>query len=657
MKTIRVLVFLSLLVVLGACNNGSPNTGAKSQTISDGNHNNGNRHFYFLPPLVPAPTYTGTFNPNLSPTVEVCELGQSGCVATVASFSMTSGTGSEVIRVSLTDQLYIVNWHTDLSNLNLDKFYRIRVLLGSFVAGYADVDPVNNGKELKNVDTGQYIGLVNGRTLPIKFRLETGVLPPTVTLTASATSVTAPGTVTLTATATDDLGVIRVEFYEGTTLLSTDTNFPYTKDVSFIPTESGLHTYIALAYDDYSSTTSNSVTINVVAPNPWIGIKQFSASNFSGANGVAVDLNGNVFVTGFTNGSFPGYSNMGGPDAFLSKFGSDGNLIRVKQIGTFTNDQGNGVAVDRMGNVIIAGFTSGTFEGTSNSGGTDGFVIKFSNSGDILWIKQFGTPNIDQVWRVAVDQDNNIYVCGMTEGAFPGNSSGGGQDILVGKFNSDGEILWIKQLGGSGDQNGFDVFAFNNHQLYIAGKSDTAFVARLDPNTGSIIWTKSIGNPTLAAFGVSADSGGSIYVSGYISTGMFYPNQFDAFVAKLDGSGNTTWLTPISGSGDDYATGGIAITSDGNVVTTGYTKSSLLGNSFLGGFSDAYVAKLNSMNGNITWLTQFGSPGEDIANGVAADGEGNAYVIGHTKGSLLGNVNQSGYDAFLAKLGSNGDIR
>jgi hypothetical protein len=139
-----------------------------SARILDAGHN-GHSHFFFLPPIVPQPTFTGAFSPDVSPTVEIARLGVNGCTAgTVRTFS-----GSQV-QVSLTDEHYLVSWRTDLDNLDPLCTYRIRVLLGVTELGFADVDVVNAGRELKNVNTNEFIPLLDDRTLPIKFRVEVG---------------------------------------------------------------------------------------------------------------------------------------------------------------------------------------------------------------------------------------------------------------------------------------------------------------------------------------------------------------------------------------------------------------------------------------------------------------------------------------------------
>src|SRR5204863_6068641 len=76
-------------------------------------------------------------------------------------------------------EVYTLKWRTDQFTLDASKTYRIRVLVfGNYELGHADVDVVNSGSQLKNVQTGQFIPLLDGRTLPIKFRIETGAVPP-----------------------------------------------------------------------------------------------------------------------------------------------------------------------------------------------------------------------------------------------------------------------------------------------------------------------------------------------------------------------------------------------------------------------------------------------------------------------------------------------
>ena len=141
--------------------------------IEDSAHNDGNERFYFLPPLVPQPTFDGVFDGSLAPVVKICEWEDTSCAAApLAVFTSTSGPDSETVRVVPEDEHYIVNWHTDRFDLDTQKLYRIRVFADGIELGYADVDVVNNERELRNVQTDEFIALRDGRTLPIKFRIE-----------------------------------------------------------------------------------------------------------------------------------------------------------------------------------------------------------------------------------------------------------------------------------------------------------------------------------------------------------------------------------------------------------------------------------------------------------------------------------------------------
>ena len=152
-----------------------------SAEIVDAAHNGGREGFYFLPPLVPDPNASGTFDPAFLPflTVEICEWSGTDCVLpSTQRFTSHGESSSETLRIGDDGEHYIVNWHTDQSGLDPEKDYRIRVLAGELDLGHADVDVVSSGKELKNIDTGQYIALKDGRTLPIKFSVSENVVPP-----------------------------------------------------------------------------------------------------------------------------------------------------------------------------------------------------------------------------------------------------------------------------------------------------------------------------------------------------------------------------------------------------------------------------------------------------------------------------------------------
>jgi hypothetical protein len=163
----------------------SPVIGEPAGLISDGS-TGGNEDFFFLPPLLPNPSRDPNFgdkmfNAYLSPRVEICQLDaeDGSCLSPQPPdfpiiFTMHDGPGS-VIQVE--DEHYHVNWHTDVVQLNTTAFYRIQVFgTATALLGFADVDPIESKKELKNLKTSESIPLKDGRTMPIKFRIEEGAI-------------------------------------------------------------------------------------------------------------------------------------------------------------------------------------------------------------------------------------------------------------------------------------------------------------------------------------------------------------------------------------------------------------------------------------------------------------------------------------------------
>lgn len=201
----RALLVSAACTVLVACQDQRPPTGVNppSALLMDGAHNSGNPHFFFLPPLVGQPTTSGVFNPALKPVVAICQLDVGANNVPLHCSAGVPLIDPGAITADLTGEQYKVNWDTKASGISADKFYRIQVFGAAGERdplGFADVDPVSNGSQLKNVNTGEYIGLVDGRTLPIKFRVERGAfLPPNCTDCVEA-NVANTGAVVVTST-------------------------------------------------------------------------------------------------------------------------------------------------------------------------------------------------------------------------------------------------------------------------------------------------------------------------------------------------------------------------------------------------------------------------------------------------------------------------
>jgi hypothetical protein len=148
------------------------------------------------------------------------------------------------------------------------------------------------------------------------------------------------------------------------------------------------------------------------------------------------DSDGNIFVTGYTYGSLPGYTNAGNTDAFVAKYNSSMELIWVRQIGTSSSDIGRAIALDDTESYLyIAGHTNGSLYGT-NAGGSDIFYLKMTINNSISVTRQFGTSSSEYVTDASYGLSSStpsayIYtflITGYTYGAFSGYSNAGSYD-------------------------------------------------------------------------------------------------------------------------------------------------------------------------------------------------------------------------------------
>ena len=161
---------------------------------------------------------------------------------------------------------------------------------------------------------------------------------------------------------------------------------------------------------------------------------------------LAIDAQGRIWAVGYTSGNLKPGAFRGTDDAFLMRLSPSGQLEFVDQFGSSSYDATFSVAIDRAGNVIVAGYTllGGVFEGapfvpTYPDQSEESLLVKYDSSGKRLWFQQFGSQSKDDEARqVTTDTDGNIFVAGITEGDIDGQSAQGGYDSYVMKFSPDG---------------------------------------------------------------------------------------------------------------------------------------------------------------------------------------------------------------------------
>ncbi len=146
---------------------------------------------------------------------------------------------------------------------------------------------------------------------------------------------------------------------------------------------------------------------------------------------------------------------------------------------------------------------------------------------------------------------------------------------------------------------------------------------------------------------VAVDGAGNAFISGYTSGSLVGTNAglSDAFLSKYDSAGNFQWTRQLGTSDFDYSNS-VAVDGAGNAFISGHTWGSLVGTN--AGSWDAFLTKYDSA-GTWQWTRQLGTSSADISRSVAVDGAGNAFISGDTYGSLDGD-NAGDSDAFLVKF-------
>ena len=232
--------------------------------------------------------------------------------------------------------------------------------------------------------------------------------------------------------------------------------------------------------------------------------QQFGTADEDYATSIAIDGAGNVYVTGNTNGAFSG-TNAGGSDVFIARYGTTGGPT-FQQFGTASNDYADGIATSGA-SVYVTGSTYGSLGGNSAAGNLDAFIAKYDIMGGLLTFKQFGTADYDETTGIAIDSAGNAYVSGYTQGALSGLSAGG-YDAFIAKYDTTGNLTF-KQFGTAGYDSANGIAIDNANNVYVTGSTEGVLNGK---NAGGsdvfIAKYDSTGNLTFKQFGTSNDDEG-----------------------------------------------------------------------------------------------------------------------------------------------------
>ena len=374
-------------------------------------------------------------------------------------------------------------------------------------------------------------------------------------------------------------------------------------------------------------------------------------------------------------------------------------LVYASYLGGSEEESGEALAVDSTGNVYVTGrtkstmdfpVTPGSYQTTYNGGNRDVFIVKVSPDGNAtVYATYLGGDRDDSGYGIAVDIDGNAYVTGRTcSSNFPttveafqkqhggGNESSCG-DAFVVKLNAAGDALVYATLLGGGDEDGgYGIAVDAAGRAFVVGESKSVkgptgfpttpgvlddncsadgFVAKLNQEGSALLYATCLGSSGEDYVkAIALDTTGSAYVAGEtrkadfpVTADAFQTNYgggySDAFVAKLNATGTAlVYATFLGGDGSERATG-IAISADGYAFVTGTTYSATgfptTPGAFLtsyGGDGDAFVTKINKSGSKLVYSSFLGGDMSDSGDGIALDQKGNAYIVGETAAIPIG---------------------
>ncbi|MBS1765607.1 MAG: T9SS type A sorting domain-containing protein [Bacteroidetes bacterium] len=301
------------------------------------------------------------------------------------------------------------------------------------------------------------------------------------------------------------------------------------------------------------------------------------------------------------------------------------------------------------------------------------------NAQNWQWAKQMGSNYLfyDDFIRSLITDDTNIYVIGSYGGTFylPGDTlvSSGNDDSYFAKYDNDGNLLWAKTFGSSyngvsAHERSNGVYDPVNKCIYITGTyvisgHEEIFVAKMDLN-GNFLWTKFIGSTGDDYAYIFVKPDGNILLEGHLASSSMIdtiPIAANGFFASYDSAGNLLWAKHKMDGPDKYQVSVAFIDNDFVIAgTAGPTSPATVDTAVINvnGTYDGFLARFDSV-ANLKWIKVFGGKGNGGLNWITTDANKNIYGAGSIQDSVFyvtDTLFNPVYDYLIAKFDENGNM-
>jgi len=351
------------------------------------------------------------------------------------------------------------------------------------------------------------------------------------------------------------------------------------------------------------------------------------------------------------------------------------NVVKSLVLGGSGNDEASDVKILDDGSVAISGHTDSSFGTIVSSHGQEDFlIVKLDSDLNLQWWKTFGGSKRDIAEAIALTADGGYLLAGLTESADGDvtNNNGIG-DFWVIRLSTEGELIWERTLGGSGQDHAYDVLEKPSGNIVVAGYTRSAdgdvsgydwgedfWIVELD-SEGNMVsqWVVGAYRSEDCAQKLYLGEDGSIYAVGYFAyrdcgiSCNYVDNQMS--ILKISAAGEVEWFDQFGGQWFEDGFD-IVAESDGVAIAIGSQDAgvSLFSNG-LGG-RDFWVISVDD-DGNELWSKNYGGSFTDVARCIVLTDDGDLIVAGQTTSNDIDVKENSGMnDAWIMKLDSQGGI-